>query len=171
MILTHDKILEEIDKGNIKIEPFEVSRVGAGSIDLCLGNVFRRFKHHNKVFPVKENSDFEEITELVKIQKGEFLLLKPQETVLGITCERITLAPDLCGWLEGRSRFARLGLGVHITSGFMQPGIDNYQVLEITNLGPTPLGLYPGTAICQMIFQRCEGEARYQGKFAAQKEP
>lgn len=171
MILTHDKILQEIEKGNIKIKPFEASRVGAGSVDLCLANTFRRFKHHNQVFPVKENSDFEEITELVEIKQGDFLLLKPQETVLGITCERITLAPNLCAWLEGRSRFARLGLGVHITSGFIQPGIDNYQVLEITNLGPTPLGLYPGTAICQIIFQRCEGKARYQGKFAEQKQP
>lgn len=171
MILTHNIILQEIKNGNIKITPFEPDQVGAGSVDLHLGNVFRRFKHYNGVFPVKDDADFEKITDIVEILPKEYLLLKPQETVLGITQEKITLAPDLCGWLEGRSRFARLGLGVHITSGFMQPGIDNYQVLEMTNLGPTPLGLCPGTRICQMIFQRCEGQAKYQGKFAAQKQP
>lgn len=171
MILTHDKILEEIEKGNIAINPFSKAQVGPASVDLHLGNAFRRFKHHNEVFPVKEEAKAETITELVKLKEGDFLLLKPQETVLGITKEKITLSPDICGWIEGRSRFARIGLGVHITSGFIQPGIDNYQVLEITNLSPTPLALYPNTRICQIVFERCEGEAKYKGEFKDQKNP
>lgn len=171
MILTHDRILAEIKKGNIKIDPLDFNQVEAGSVDLHLGNFFRRFKHYNEVFPVKEDCNFELITELLSIDDGGSLLLKPSETVLGITQERITLAPDLCGWLEGRSRFARIGLGVHITSGFIQPGVDNQQVLEITNLGPTPLALYPGTKICQIVIQRCEGKAKYQGKFQNQNKP
>jgi hypothetical protein len=59
--------------------------------------------------------------------------LLPGQACLGITVETIQLAPGLCGLLEGRSRFARLGLFVHITAGFMQPGINNRQVLEIYN--------------------------------------
>ena len=92
----------------------------------------------------------------------------PHQTVLGLTQERISLAPDLCGWLEGRSRFARIGLLVHISAGFMQPGLQNHQVLELTNFGPNPLELVPGTPICQFIFQRTIGAARYEGLFSKQ---
>ena len=171
MILTHDKILEEIEKGNITIGPFLKNQVGPGSVDLHLGNVFRKFKQNNGVFTVKEDANFETITELVKIKKGNHLLLNPQEAVLGVTREKITLASNICGWIEGRSRFARIGLGVLITSGFMQPGISNHQILEITNLSPTPLAIYPGVRICQIILQRCEGEATYRGRFRQQKTP
>ena len=55
--------------------------------------------------------------------------------------EKVTLASDICGWLEGRSRFSRLGLLVHISASFMQPGIENKQVLEISNQSPMPLAL------------------------------
>jgi dCTP deaminase len=64
----------------------------------------------------------------------------PGETVLGITRERVKLGPGLCGWLEGRSRFARLGLMVHISAPFMGPGIDSQQVLEMSNFRPGSTG-------------------------------
>jgi len=67
--------------------------------------------------------------------------------------------------LEGRSRFARLGLFVHITAGFMNPAISNRQVLEIYNASNHPLALWPGTKICQFIFLRMYGEAVYHGRF------
>ena len=97
--------------------------------------------------------------------------MKPNEAVLGVTKEKITLAPHIAGWLEGRSRFARVGLMVHISSPFMQPGIYSHQVLEIANLAPTPLIIFPHTKICQFIFEYCKGEATYQGKFAKQTQP
>jgi len=92
----------------------------------------------------------------------------PGETVLGITRERLRLGPGLCGWLEGRSRFARLGLMVHISAPFMGPGIDSQQVLEMSNFGPAPLAVYPDTPICQFIFQRMDGDEHYAGRFAGQ---
>jgi dCTP deaminase len=70
---------------------------------------------------------------------------------------------------EGRSRFARLGLFVHITAGFMQPGINNRQVLEIYNASSYPLELVPGTRICQFIFMKMSGTATYQGRFSNQE--
>ena len=171
MILTRDVIRAEMERGNIAIEPFTPDQVGPASVDLHLGNEFRRFIPHNGVFAVTEEASFEAITEAVVIAEGEQLLLKPAESVLGVTRERLTLAPSLCGWIEGRSRFARIGLGVHISSSFAQPGIDNRQVLEITNLGPTILGLIPGARVCQFVFQRCEGEAVYSGQFQGQRHP
>jgi dCTP deaminase len=171
MILTHDVITAEIAKGNIKIEPLLPDQVGPASVDLHLGNSFRKFIRHDGIFSVTNEADFETITETLFIAEGEQLLIKPGETLLGVTREQITLGSSLCGWIEGRSRFARIGLGVHISSSFIQPGISNHQVLEITNLGPTILGLMPGVRICQFIFQRCEGQAEYKGKFSLQNRP
>lgn len=66
------------------------------------------------------------------------------------------------------SRFARLGLLIHISAGLTQPGVDNHQFLEITNLSPNTLSLHVGERICQLAFQRCEGEASYKGRFENQ---
>ena len=149
-ILTRKKIIEAIRKGKIRIEPYFPGNVGPGSVDLTLGDVFRVFRTFRKVFDVNADSDYRSITTLVKARS---IVLNPQATVLGITVEKITLAPDLCGWLEGRSKFARLGLMVHISASFMQPGISNRQVLEIINMGPVALAIHPGIAICQFIFE------------------
>jgi dCTP deaminase len=167
-ILTHDEILKEIKSGNIQIEPFHPECVGPASVDLHLGNEFRVFRKVHDIVRVTPESNYEEITE--RIQVDDHLLLMPQETVLGLTQEKIILASNICGWLEGRSRFSRLGLLVHISASFIQPGIENKQVLEISNFSAMPLALYPGIAICQFVFQRTIGSAKYQGKFRNQKE-
>lgn len=167
-ILTHNEILKEVAAGNIIIDPYNAEKVGPASVDLHLGNEFRVFRKVHDIVRVTPDSNHEEITERIIVE--DRLLLMPQETVLGITVEKISLAPNLCGWLEGRSRFSRLGLLVHISASFMQPGIDNKQCLEISNFSPMPLALYPGIPICQFIFQRTIGEAKYEGKFRNQKE-
>jgi dCTP deaminase len=167
-ILTHDEILKEIAAGNIIIEPFHADCVGPASVDLHLGNEFRVFRKVHDVVRVTPESNYEEITERIRVE--DHLLLMPQETILGLTQEKITLAANICGWLEGRSRFSRLGLLVHISASFIQPGIDNKQVLEISNFSPMPLALYPGIPICQFVFQRTIGSAKYEGKFRNQRE-
>ena len=168
-ILTRDELLREIKAGTIEIDPFLDECVGPGSIDLHLGEEFRIFKKLHTIYHVTDTSDFNEITELIKVR--EYFVLMPGETVLGVTVERIKLPNYLCGWLEGRSKFARLGLMVHITAGFMQPGINNRHVLEISNVSSIPLALHPGTRLCQFIFQTTKGEAQYQGTFVNQMNP
>ncbi|MEM4397920.1 MAG: dCTP deaminase [Candidatus Woesearchaeota archaeon] len=168
MILTKEEILKEIKKGNIKIKPLKKENIGPASIDLCLGNKFRVFEKTNEIFDVKNDSDYKKITKLIQ---ADSILIMPGETILGITEEEITLSDDICGWLEGRSRFARLGLMVHISASFMQPGISNHQVLEMTNMSNFPLKLHSGTKICQFIFQKTLGKAKYTGKFTNQNEP
>ncbi len=167
-VLTHNEIKKAIKRGKIKIEPYDESQIGPASIDLTLGNEFRTFKSHQAPYHVKNDANFEDITEKRVLKKGESIVVNPGEMILGITVEKITLSDDLCGRLEGRSRFARFGLAIHITAGFMQPGISNRQVLEIANLGRAPLALYPGTKICQFIFEQCQGKAKYQGRFEKQ---
>jgi len=170
MILTKDIILEEIKKGGIKIEPFDEKNLGPASYDLKMGASLRVFNPQKNPHPVKDDSDFTDITKLIELNENGHTIM-PGESVLGVTIEKISLAPHIAGWLEGRSRFARIGLMVHISSPFMHPGISNRQVLEIANLSPTPLIIYPNTKICQFIFQYCQGQASYSGCFSDQTKP
>jgi len=168
-VLTRGEILRLVQEGVIKIEPFSEEQVGPASVDLHLDNKFRVFRALPHIHPVTEDASYEDLTELVEVD--DHLLLLPGQAVHGITLEKITLPDNLCGRLEGRSRFARVGLMVHMTAGFMQPGISNKQVLEMINVGPVPLAIYPGTAICQFIFEECKGSAHYRGRFANQVLP
>jgi dCTP deaminase len=169
-VLGRQAILSAIGQGRISITPFTPELVGPASIDLTLANTFRVFRKVHQVIEVRENTDYRQLTEKMEVPTGQHILIMPGETILGITRERLCLGPGLCGWLEGRSRYARLGLMVHISAPFMGPGIDSQQVLEMSNFGPAPLAVYPGTPICQFVFQRLDGEERYEGCFAGQSE-
>jgi len=164
MILTKEEILKEIEKGRIKLEPFDEKAVGPASIDLTLDNKLRIFTTPKII---DEDIDYKKITKLIDIKKG--YVLKPGELVLGITKERITLPENICGWLNSRSRHARIGLMSHITAPFIAPGVSNKQVLEIFNASKNKIKLMPGTKICQIVFQQCKGRAKYQGIFKNQE--
>ena len=166
MVLTHDRILEEIRAGRIGIDPFSEDMVGPASVDLHLGDELRVLTTDGTDVDIDDATDFRKLSK-VEPHTGPYGL-EPGKTVLGITRERVRLPADICGWLEGRSRYARLGLTIHVTAGFISPGVDNRQVLEISNLSGAILNLHPGTRICQMIFQRTDGTAVYAGRFADQ---
>src|SRR5215831_20499273 len=119
------------------------------------------------VVAVTDDADYRAITRLRPLV--EPYVLRPGETVLGITRERVRLPSDVAGWLEGRSRYARLGLMIHVTSGFVAPGVDSRQVLEMSNVAGRPLVIHAGVPVCQVVLQRCEGEAVYAGRFRDQQ--
>lgn len=169
-VLGREAILHAIEAGAIGVTPFVPERLGPASLDLTLAGTFRVFRKVHEVIEVRENTDYRQLTEKIEVLEGRHILIMPGETVLGITRERLRLGPGLCGWLEGRSRFARLGLMVHISAPFMGPGIDSQQVLEMSNFGPAPLAVHPGTAICQFVFQKLQGIESYTGRFAGQTE-
>lgn len=166
MILSRDAILAEMTAGNVVVDPFDPAMVGPASVDLHLGDELRVFETTDVPIDVREDIDFRRYSRVVPLD--EPFTLQPGGTVLGITRERVRLAPNLCAWLDGRSRFARVGLMIHVTAGFLSPGIDNRQVLEISSLAASPLRLHAGVAICQIVIQRTEGSAVYRGRFADQ---
>jgi dCTP deaminase len=169
-VLTADEIRRELAAGTLRIEPFEEDQIGAASVDLRLGREIRVPEvPENGLIHVTEDSDPVEHTKLVSI--NGYYVLQPGETVHGVTLERIFLPTNLCGWLEGRSRTARFGLTVHLTSGFVHPGVCNHQVLEMTNVSSGPLALHAGIRICQIVLERTEGHAVYRGRFASQSAP
>jgi dCTP deaminase len=168
-LLTHDAIIGEITRGTIMIEPrLDPEQIRQASIDLRLGNVFRIFEKSDQPIAIREATNYQDFTKEII---AEEITLHPQETVLGVTVEKITLPNNMVGWLEGRSRFARLGLLIHISAGLIQPGVSNKQVLEITNLSPNVMTLFAGEKICQLAFQRTEGSANYEGQFEGQVKP
>ncbi len=169
-VLTRDVILSEIERGRLRIEPLDPCQIGAASIDLHLGNELRVMTAQRNG-PVRVTDDEESSMETEVIPFTEPYVLEPGRTVHGVTRERLVFPPDICAWIEGRSRIARFGLTVHVSSGFVQPGVANHQVLELSNLSGVPLQIEPGTRICQIVLQRTEGEAVYQGKFAQQDAP
>lgn len=96
---------------------------------------------------------FKEIIERVVTKS---IKLKPRDLILGKTTEKIRLPNFISGRLEGRSKYARMGLAVHVTSSLVQPGSDNHQVLEIFNLAPFPVVIHAGMRISQITFEKLE---------------
>ena len=166
-VLTRDAILAEMEAGNLSITPFELDQLGAASIDLTLGEEIRVIQGGARPIDVIADSDYRNHTGVQRLD--EPYVLEPGCTIHGITRERIRLPDDLCGFLEGRSRFARLGLMIHVTSAFVQPGVDNRQVLEMSNVSGHPLRIHPGVRLCQIVLMRTEGRAAYRGRFAEQE--
>jgi dCTP deaminase len=167
MILTRDVILHEIAAGRVIIEPLVPDQIGPASIDLHLGDEIRVMEGGPDVVAVTEDSDYRAITRVRALDAP--YLLRPGETIHGITRERIRLPGDIAGWLEGRSRYARLGLMIHVTAGFVAPGVASRQVLEMSNVAGRPLSIRAGVRVCQIVLQRCEGSAMYAGRFAQQE--
>ena len=166
MILTRTAILAEIEAGRIRIDPFSTDQVGPASIDLHLGDEIRILRKGREPIDVRDDADYLAFSDKQPLRDP--YVLAPGETILGITRETIRLPGDVAGWLEGRSRFARLGLMIHVTAGFVSPGIANRQVLEISNVSHRGLAIHAGTRLCQIVLQRCDGSALYAGRFANQ---
>ncbi len=167
-VLTHDVILEEIAAGRLKITPLDESQVGVASIDLTLGDEIRQIRPARGAIDIVDGTDYREHTHVVSLDTP--YVLHPGETIHGITREVVELPANLCGFLEGRSRYARLGLMIHVTSALVQPGVCNRQVLELSNVSSQPLRIHAGVRICQLVVMRTEGSAVYRGRFSDQRE-
>ena len=154
MLLSDVDIKKAMKKGELRIKPFKPDQLGQATVDLTLGDKFWFFKekYFGKVVDLSK-VDFHEATEEVK---ADTVVLAQDEMCLGVSVEKLTLSPSLMGRLEGRSRYARMGLAVHITSAVVQPGSDNHQVFEILNNAPFPIMLHAGMRISQVVFYRLE---------------
>jgi dCTP deaminase len=161
MILTKKEILDLINTKKLKIDPFNRKNIGIVGIDLGLGNEFRIFNKRR----VSINSDYKKISK--KVKKDE-IILKPGDFILGITKEKITLPENVIGLLEGRSRYARLGLIIHVTAPIIYPGVHNKQVLEIKNLSNMEIKIKAGTKLCQLVLMETKSEVKYKGHFSKQ---
>ncbi|MBF0191381.1 MAG: dCTP deaminase [Magnetococcales bacterium] len=159
MRLSDQDILKAIAAGRIVIDPMPPDNcLGSFSVDVSLGHVFRTFRHVR--VPYLDLSDQKSVhsvseacMEEVTIGEQERFILHPGEFALGMTRERIGVAEDLVGWLDGRSSLARVGLMVHITAHSIDPGWDGHITFEFFNAGRLPLALNPGLRIGAISFE------------------
>ena len=177
MILSDRDIRAEIDAGRIVIDPFVPDAVQPSSVDLHLGNRFRVFRN-NRTAVIDPRTDQPELTELVEIAGDEPFILHPGEFTLGATFERVGLPDDLVARLEGKSSLGRLGLLIHSTAGYVDPGWEGTLTLELSNVANLPIKLYDGMKIGQISFQRLSsavevgyGDARIGSKYRGQTDP
>jgi dCTP deaminase len=151
VILSDRSIREAVAAGRIVVEPYEERFVQPASVDLRLDHLFRVFRNHTApVIDVKQ--DLEDLTELITVPEEGVFMLHPGEFVLGSTLERVKLADDLVARVEGKSSLGRLGLLIHSTAGFVDPGFDGHITLELSNVANLPITLYPRMKIGQISF-------------------
>lgn len=165
MILSEREILRRlyIDE-DLVVTPILNPRkqIGPTSIDLRLGTEFKvpRTSHHTHLepkMPLSEiRTEVERLTDTVRVGPLEAFVLHPREFALASTLEYVCLPPNLAARLEGRSSWGRLGLQVHSTAGFVDPGFEGVLTFELQNMGRLPLKLFAGIRIAQISFYKCE---------------
>ncbi len=153
MIYSDRSIRDAIESGSIIIDPYEPSFVQPSSVDLRVGNGFRVFVNH-RYSEIDPRSPQDDLTQLVEVDDGDPFMLHPGEFVLGSTLERVKLGDDVVARLEGKSSLGRLGLLIHSTAGFVDPGFEGHITLELSNVATLPIAIYPGMKIGQISFYR-----------------
>src|SRR5437762_12165754 len=146
MVLSDRTITRLLDQGRIEIDPYAAELLQPSSVDVRVDRYFRVFRNSRYPFiDVKQAQ--EELTELVEIEDETPFILHPGEFVLGSTLERVRLPDDLVARLEGKSSLGRLGLLIHSTAGFIDPGWDGHVTLELSNVANLPITIYRGMKI------------------------
>ncbi len=153
MVLSDRSIKEEIAKGRLRIEPYDPGCVQPASVDVHLDRVFRVFRvTHRPYIDVRDPMD--DLTEEVVIDEERPFFIHPGEFVLGSTLESLTLPGDIVAQVEGKSSLGRLGLLIHATAGYVDPGWTGKLTLELSNSAKIPIALYYGMRIGQLSFLR-----------------
>ena len=158
MVLSDRAIKQAIEEGRLVIKPFDEKNLQPSSVDLLMGNNFLIFKNAKKPFLDVKKDNPRDFMERIEIDKGEPIIVHPGEFVLGTTQEWFEIPRDLVARLEGKSSLGRLGIIVHATAGYVDPGFRGELTLEITNMANIPIALYAGMKIAQISFFELKGK-------------
>jgi dCTP deaminase len=176
-VLSDRDIAVALAAGRVHVEPFDPADLQPSSIDLHLDRSFRVFRNNRYPF-IDVRSPQPDLTELLNVADDEAFVLHPGEFVLGQTIEWVELPDDLVARLEGKSSLGRLGLLIHSTAGYVDPGWKGKLTLELSNVANLPIALYFGMKIGQISFfemsspvDRPYGSAGLGSKYQGQSEP
>lgn len=151
-VLSDRTILERLGTGDIVIKPFDRKLLQPASYDIHLGNIFQvmRDSHTETVIDpeIEQNHLYEEVV----IEDGDSFILHPGEFVLGVSEEWFEFPDFLLGDLDGKSSLGRLGLEIHATAGYFDPGFKGTATLELSSVRGMAIKLRPGIRIGQMRF-------------------
>ena len=156
-VINDRKIKQLLNDKQIIIDPLPQNiQIQPASVDLRLDNSYLTFKSTSTgVIDTRKEQYY---TNYNTFSDNDPLVLQQNEFILGQTVERVKLPDNILGRVEGRSSIGRLGVAIHITAGFIDPGFNGNITLEICNLGNIPVVLYPNQRVCQIVFEELNGE-------------
>jgi dCTP deaminase len=176
-VLSDRDIRASIEGGQVVIRPYDPVDLQPSSVDLHLDHSFRVFRNNRYPF-IDVRQKQPDLTELLTVEPDEPFILHPGEFVLGQTLEWVELPVDLVARLEGKSSLGRLGLLIHSTAGYVDPGWKGNLTLELSNVANLPIALYFGMKIGQISFFRMTspvdrpyGSPSLGSKYQGQSEP
>jgi len=178
MVLSDRTIKDEIAKGRVIIEPLIPDCVQPASVDLHLDKKLLAFKPQRYPAYIDVRRNLDHFNELVELEEDKAFFLNPGEFVLASTLESITLPDDIVGRLEGKSSLGRIGLLIHSTAGYVDPGWQGNLTIELSNVAKLPITLYYKMKIGQISFlrltspvDRLYGAAELGSRYQGQTEP
>ena len=178
MVLSDRTIKEEMAKGRIVIEPLDSTCIQPASVDIHLDNKLLVFKTWRPPFYIDVRQNTDGLSEPVEISEDKPFLLNAGEFVLASTLESITIPNDIVARLEGKSSLGRIGLLIHSTAGYVDPGWHGHLTIELSNVAKLPVTLYYKMAIGQISFlrltspvERLYGSVDLRSKYQGQSEP
>ena len=176
-VLADRDIHAAIERGEIVVRPFDPNDVQPASVDLHLDRKFRVFRNNRYPY-IDLRQPQPDLTELLEIRDDEPFILHPGEFVLGQTLEWVEIPDDLLAHLDGKSSLGRVGLLIHSTAGYVDPGWKGTLTLELSNVANLPIALYFGMKIGQISFVRMTspvdrpyGSPDLGSKYQGQSEP
>jgi len=177
IMLSDIDIKKALEEKWIEVSPLDKGFIQPSSIDLKVGYEFRVFENH-KYSHIDPKAEQEDLTTLVTATVEEPFVLHPGEFVLGTTFEKVTLSNKVVARLEGKSSLGRIGLLIHSTAGFVDPGFSGYLTLELSNVANLQIMIYPEMKIGQISFYYLNspseseyGSENYGSKYQGQEGP
>jgi len=158
MILSDKDIKKAIKEGSITIKPLFPNAVQPASVDLHLGADFLVFRTHKDAC-IDPKEPIDHLMETVSIDDKKQFIIHPGEFALGMVYEIVGVADNMVGRLEGKSSLGRIGLIIHATAGYLDPGNKLKMTLELHNISPLPIKLYYKMPIAQMSFTPLSSDA------------
>lgn len=170
-------IEDALRSGGLIIRPLGENSIQPASVDIRLSDQVMMFRDVGRDH-IDVREDNVDLMELTTISEDSPFMLRPGDFVLASTLEWINIPADLVARLDGKSSLGRMGLLIHSTAGFIDPGFSGTITLELSNVSNLPVTLYPRMKIGQLSFQRLEcpaerpyGSAGLGSKYQGQVEP
>lgn len=177
MILSDKDIKKAMKDGRISVEPLFEKAIQPASVDLHLDKNFLIFNRKGHTC-IDVKNPVDDLMDKVVIKEDGFFIIHPGEFVLGNIFETTGVDNTMVGRLEGKSSLGRIGLIIHATAGFLDPGNKLKMTLELSNVGSLPIKLYYKMPIAQMAFEPLSspaevsyGDKKLNSKYYGDTEP
>lgn len=158
MILSDRDIKRALEDGQVSISPYDEKNLQPASYDLHLDKHFLVFDtNKNAVIDPKKPTDG--MMREVDISEDQPFVLHPGEFALGLILEETGVGAEFVGRLEGKSSVGRLGVMIHVTAGFLDPGNKLQMTLELHSTADVPILLYYKMPIAQIAFEKISSPA------------